>query len=150
LSLPAAGPGAVVTLTQAAGNFCAGPCTGPATEVNNFPGYSNPKFPISLKLVFAEPNGVKALADFGTATLYKQSGTAAGVKIRDCVDNPAWTTKQKQAAALRRTLRLGTQSGIANPSPCVDARSVVALPHNQWQTTFTILYLSGDPRFAKH
>ena len=148
LTLPA-GPGAVVTLTQAAGNFCAGACNGPATEVNNFPGYSNPNFPISLKLVFAEPNGVKALADFITATLYKQSGTSAGVKIRDCVDNPAWTTKQKQAAALRRTLRLGTQSGIANPSPCVDARSVVALPGNKWQTTYTILYLSGDPRFAR-
>jgi uncharacterized repeat protein (TIGR01451 family) len=148
LALPA-GPGAVVMLTQAPGNFCAGACTGPATEVNNFPGYSNPKFPISLTLAYAEPNAAKALADFLTTTVYKQTGTGPGVKIRDCVDNPAWTTKQKQAAALRRTLRLGTQSGIANPSPCVDARSIVSLPNKQWRVTYTVLYLSGDPHFGR-
>ena len=152
LTLPNVGPGATVTLTQAGGAmFCNGPCTGPATSINNFAGYNDPTRPIILKLSYADPNLVAALKDYGTSTMYKQADNQiGGVKISDCLDNPTWTTSQKRAAALRRILRLGTQSGIANPSPCVDARNIVALPHNQWQVTFTILYLSGDPRFAKH
>lgn len=150
LSLPNVGPGATVTLTQATGNFCGGPCVGPATGVNNFDGYTNPHFPISLTLGYAEPSLARSLADFLRSTVYKQPDTqTVGVKIADCLDNPAWTTAQKRAAALRRALRLGTRSGIANPAPCIDARNIVALPHNQWQVTFTILYLSGDPHFAR-
>ena len=150
LSLPNVGPGATVTLTQGTGNFCGGPCVGPATGVNSFPGYNDQNHPISLILAYAEPNLARSVIDFLTATVYKQADNQiAGVKIADCADNPTWTTTQKRAAALRRLLRLGTQSGIANPSPCIDARNIVALPHQQWQVTFTILYLSGDPHFAR-
>ena len=150
LSLPNTGPGATVTLTQGTGNFCAGPCVGPATGVNSFPGYNDPNHPITLTLAYAEPNLLRSLIDFFTSTVYKQADNQiTGVKIGDCADNPTWTTTQKRTAALRRLLRLGTQSGIANPSPCIDARNIVALPNHQWQVTFTILYLSGDPHFAR-
>jgi uncharacterized repeat protein (TIGR01451 family) len=149
LTLPSRGPGATVTLTQGTGDFCGGPCVGPATGVNSFDGYTDPNFPISLTLAYTEPNLARALHDYATSTVYKQAGDQAGVKILDCANDPTWTTAQKRAAALRRLLRLGTHSGIANPSPCIDARSIIALPHRQWQVTFTILYLSGDPHFAR-
>jgi hypothetical protein len=140
------GPGASVTMEQRTGTaFCNGPCVGPATFINDFPGYENPNEPIILDLSFKQPNIVKALVDYATSSVYKTVDGTVGVKVPDCADNPAWTNAQKRAAALRRLLRVGTMSGIANPSPCVDARSITPAPGGGWFVNFRVLYLSGDP-----
>ena len=49
----------------------------------------------------------------------------------------------------RRAQGFGTQSHIANPHPCVDSRSVSQRPDGVWQTTFEILYLSGDGSWGR-
>ena len=99
LTLPPGGPGATVIMTQQFGAaFCNGPCTGPATFINNFPGYNDPNNPINLKLSFLQPNLVKALTDFAKSTVYKTQDNSNGVKVPDCKDDPAWT----DAAEARR------------------------------------------------
>jgi uncharacterized repeat protein (TIGR01451 family) len=155
LSLPTP-PGAFVSLDHVFGaDFCNGTCTGPATFVNNFPGYTDAHHPIDLKLTLRHPNVVAALRDYAFAKGYKliddPSSPAFGtvIVIPDCKDNPSWTPKQKKAAALRRLLRVGTHSGIADPSPCIDGRTITRRRDGVWQTTFEILYLSNDGGFAR-
>jgi uncharacterized repeat protein (TIGR01451 family) len=158
LSLPNTGGGAPVTITQANGaQFCNGPCNGPASSINNFGGYLDPTHPIHLVLTFTDPNVVSALKDFTISTVYKHfdnDPATVGHVVPDCLDNPAWTPAQKAAAKLRRLLRLGTQSGIANPAPCVDSRTITPLTKNlitgPYQVTFTILYLSDDGTYSRH
>jgi uncharacterized repeat protein (TIGR01451 family) len=152
LALPNTGPGATITLTQVptGNNFCDGPCNGTATFISNFPGYSDPTHPIDLKLTFADGSLSAARNDFATSTIYKvRDNQTVGVAVPDCSDNPNWTTAQKQAAANRRLLRVGTQSGIANPSPCVDSRTITKVSDTQYKVTFEILYLSDDGGFAR-
>lgn len=155
LTLPP-GPGAFVTLNHVFGaGFCAGTCTGPATFVNNFAGYNDPNHPINLKLTLRHPNVTAALRDYALAKGYKffddpsspRFGTT--IVIPDCNDNPTWTKAQKKAAALRRLLRVGTHSGIANPSTCIDSRTITRRTDGVWQTTFEILYLSNDGGFGR-
>ena len=50
---------------------------------------------------------------------------------------------------IRRLLRVGTHSGIANPSPCVDSRTITKVSNTQYKVTFEILYLSDDGGFAR-
>jgi uncharacterized repeat protein (TIGR01451 family) len=158
LSLPNTGGGAPVMITQSNGaQFCNGPCTGPASLINNFSGYLDPTKPIHLVLKFTDPNLGSALKDFATSTVYKHfdnDPATVGHVVPDCLDNPAWTPAQKAAARLRRRLRVGTHSGIANPAPCVDARTITPLTQNlisgPYQVTFTILYLSDDGTYSRH
>jgi len=140
-----------VTLNHVFGaNFCAGTCTGPATFINNFTGYLDPHHPIDLKLTLRFPNALAALKDYALAKGYKffddpsspRFGTT--IVIPDCKDDPSWTKAQKKAAAVRRALRLGTHSGIADPNPCIDSRTITRRSDGVWQTTFEILYLSDD------
>jgi hypothetical protein len=155
LSLPTP-PGAFVTLNHVFGaTFCSGTCTGPATFVNNFPGYTDRHHPIDLKLTVSFANRGLAVKDFVSGRGFKliddPSSPAFGsvIPIPDCKDNPSWTRAQKQAAALRRALRLGTHSGIADPSPCIDSRLVRQRADGVWQTTYEILYLSNDGGFGR-
>ncbi len=152
LSLPNTGPGAPVTMTQRpSGNtFCGGPCNGTATFVSDFGGYSDPKHPIDLKLTFADTGVLPTLADYFFSTIYKvRDDATVGVKVPDCKDDPAWTKKQKLEAALRRLLRAGTQSGIANPAPCVNSRTITKVGNNKYNVTFEILFLSDDGGFSR-
>ncbi|HEY5170386.1 MAG TPA: DUF11 domain-containing protein, partial [Acidimicrobiia bacterium] len=153
LALPNTGPGATVTLTQqpTGNNFCNGPCNGTATFISDFPGYSDPVRPIDLKLTFADGSSLAtARNDYATSTIYKvRDNQTVGVPVPDCSDNPSWTPAQKQAAAVRRLLRVGTQSGIANPSPCVDSRTITKVSSTQYKVTFEILFLSDDGGFAR-
>src|SRR5262249_28047946 len=76
--------------------------------------------------------------------------SVTGVEVPDCADNPNWTAAQKAAAAQRRADRLGTQSGIASPSPCVDARSLTALSTTgPYLVKFVVNMLSGDPGIGR-
>ncbi len=90
------------------------------------------------------------LIDYATSTIYKvRDDATVGVAVPDCKDNPAWTPKQKLEAALRRLLRAGTQSGIANPAPCVDSRTIMKGSGNTYKVTFEILFLSDDGGFSR-
>ena len=66
----------------------------------------------------------------------------------------AWTAQQKAAAKVRRAFRVGTQSGIANPAPCVDRRTITALTkdliNGPYQVAFEVLVLSDDGGFSRH
>ncbi len=154
LSLPKTGTGAPVQIQQTNGaNFCAGACTGPASFINDFGGYNDPNNPIQLSLKFTDPTLASALTDYATSTVYKvRDGETVGVVVPDCADNPTWTNAQKFAAAVRRAFRLGTQSGIANPAPCVDARSIAPVGKNlagPYVVTFVVNYLSDDGGYAR-
>jgi uncharacterized repeat protein (TIGR01451 family) len=155
LTLPPSGPGAVVIMNQTTGaKFCAGTCDGPVTQINNFPGYNDPHQPIDLKLTYSAKNYGEALSSLKTAKVYKLIDDPSSPKfgqvivIPDCKDDPSWTAAQKQAAAQRRAQGFGTQSHIADPHPCVDSRSVTQRSDGVWQTTFEVLYLSGDGTFG--
>ena len=152
LTLPNTGPGASITITQQpTGNtFCNGPCNGTATFISDFGGYPDPLHPINLKLTFSDSGLIPALKDYAFSTIYKvRDNQFVGVPVPDCKDNPNWTRAQKLFAALRRLLRLGTQSGIANPAPCVDSRSITRVSNTLYKVTFEILYVSDDGGFAR-
>jgi hypothetical protein len=42
-----------------------------------------------------------------------------------------------------------TTPGIAIPSPCISARTITQPSPNVFKVTFTIVYLSGDPKFGR-
>ena len=150
LSLPPSGPGAVVMLNQVLGaNFCKGPCVGPATFVNAISGYNDPRQPIDLKLTFSHRSQGEAQSDLSTGTVYHRADDGSVSVVPDCKDDPNWTPAQKKAAATRRAKRFGTQSGIANPPPCVDRRFVTKRAGGVWQTTFEMLYLSPGSGWAR-
>lgn len=93
---------------------------------------------------------LSAGAQSGASMIYKiRDDATVGVKVPDCKDDPAWTTKQKFAAALRRLVRAGTQSGIANPAPCVNSRTITRVGKNKHNVTFEILFLSDDGGFSR-
>jgi hypothetical protein len=128
LLLPPSGPGADVIITLKTGlTFCAGlPCRNPQTQINNFPGYNNPNQPITLRLTLSHPTLAAAQNDLNTSKVYK---------LYDDPNDPRFGTVILVPNC--------TQTGIANPSPCVNRRFITQRPPN-WQTTFEILYLSGD------
>ena len=57
--------------------------------------------------------------------------------------------RRRRLPRSRRIARVGTQSGIANPVPCIDARSITIVSKYKYTVTFTVLYLSGDPHLAR-
>jgi hypothetical protein len=155
-SLPATagtgtGNGAAVDITQAPGNFCNGPCTGTTTTISPVNGYTDPTKPVVAVLTYSYTSLVAATNDFLHADIYKfdDATDITGSIVKDCKDNPAWSNAQKAAAALRRIARVGTQSGIANPVPCLDARSITVISKFKYTLSFTVLYLSGDPHLGR-
>jgi hypothetical protein len=102
------GAGVPIEITQGAGTFCAGGCTGPATTISPFDGYTDPAHPITAVLNFLYPddnNGLtQAALDFVSATIYKQDESNVTTTLSNCVT-----------------------PGQANPepnSPCVDGRAI--------------------------
>jgi uncharacterized repeat protein (TIGR01451 family) len=149
VTLPNTGTGAPITVTQAYSDACGGPCPHPDTTVADFPGYDDPNHPVRLVLDYEYPDDiVGAAVAFASANIYKFDFVNPDLLLGDCLDNPAWTASEKAAAAARRAQRLGTQSGIANPSACVDSRTISAAG-NVYTVSFEVLYLSGDPVFKK-
>jgi hypothetical protein len=131
--LPDTGPGAVVMLTQVAGAaFCNGPCDGPATFVNDFPGYDDPQHPIDLTINFSQRNHGQARSDLNHAQVYKLAEDGTSSVVPDC------------GTASHHGKGSGTASGVADPAPCV-ARTFTSGS----QVGFEILYLSGDPGFSR-
>jgi uncharacterized repeat protein (TIGR01451 family) len=133
LTLPNTGTGAPVEITQGAGTFCTGGCTGPATTISPFAGYTDPANPISVVLNFTYPDTnaglTQAALDFNNATIFKNDDSNVTTPLATC-----------------------TTPGHSNPAPCVDGRAIAhqTSPTAAYVTSYTILYLSGDPRFAKH
>ena len=134
LTLPDTGTGAPVIITQGDGTFCDGSCSGPATTISDFAGYSDPTHPIHLTLSYTFPDAPDSLTNAATAfgsTIYKNtdpSNPNVGTPV------PACTT---------------AGSGIAVPHPCVDAHSIVQPSPNSFVVSFEIVYISGDPKFAR-
>jgi uncharacterized repeat protein (TIGR01451 family) len=151
ITLPNTGNGTPVSIIQGSGGFCSGQCSGPVTNLGSMPGYTDPQHPVRLTLTFKDLTYWTAWSDFKTSTIFKRSATGVtGFELPDCADNPAWTAAQKAAAAQRRTDGFGTQSGIANPSPCVDARNVTPLGLNgPYAVSFVVNMLSGDPGIGR-
>ncbi len=134
VTLPDTGDGAPIVITQGDGSFCDGPCDGPATTISDFPGYSDPLHPIRLTLTYTFPDAPDSLTRAATAfgsTIYKNDDPMSpnlGAVV------PACTTPG---------------GGVAIPHPCVDAHSIAQPTFNSFVVTFEIVYLSGDPRFAR-
>ena len=145
------GTGGAVSMTQEPGNFCAGPCSGIATTISPVDGYTDPTKPVVAVLTYSYTSLIAATNDYLHADVYKfdDATEVTGSVVNDCKDNPAWSKAQKAAAALRRIARVGTRSGIANPAPCLDARSINIISKYKYTVTFTVLYLSGDPHLAR-
>jgi uncharacterized repeat protein (TIGR01451 family) len=134
LSLPNTGDGAPVEITQADGTFCDGPCEGPATTISEFGGYDDPNHPIHLTLDYTFPDSPTSLFDAATAfgsQIYKNDDPLhpnTGTVVPLC---------NVQGA------------GVAVPHPCVDGRNIVQTSPNTFVVSFEILYVSGDPKFAR-
>jgi uncharacterized repeat protein (TIGR01451 family) len=135
LELPNTGPGAGVEITQGEGTFCDGPCTGTATTINDFDGYDDPNAPIKVTLEFnfpdTLPDSLTEAANAYGATIYKNTDP----------ENPS------VGSVVPFCDTLG--AGVAIPSPCIDARSISQPTPNNFVVRFTIVYLSGDPKFAR-
>lgn len=133
VTLPPTGPGAPILITQGPGTFCDGPCSGTATTISDFPGYTDPNQPIRLHLVYSFPSSPTSLTDAATAfgsDIYKNDDPNqpnVGTVV------PACTTPA---------------SGVAAPHPCVDTHTITQPTPNAFVVTFDVLYLSGDPKFA--
>ena len=133
LTLPGTGDGAPVVITQGAGTFCDGPCTGTATTISPFAGYSDPNHPILIHLEYTFPDSPTSLTDAATAfgsTIYKNTDP----------DTPDVGSPVPFCSA--------PGGGIAVPHPCVDAHTITQPSPNSFVVTFDVLYLSGDPKFA--
>jgi uncharacterized repeat protein (TIGR01451 family) len=134
LTLPNTGEGAPVIITQDDGTFCNGTCEGPATTISDFAGYSDPSNPISLLLTFTFPDSPTSLTDAADAygsTIYKN----------DDPENPSVGTVVPFCTTLG--------AGVAVPHPCVDGRTITQPTPNSFVVTFTIRYISGDPKFGR-
>jgi uncharacterized repeat protein (TIGR01451 family) len=134
LSLPNTGNGAPVEITQGDGSFCSGSCEGPATTISEFAGYSDPNQPISLLLTYQFPDAPDSLTNAAAAygsTIYKN----------DDPGNPTVGTVVPFCSTFG--------AGVAVPHPCVDARTITQPTPNSFVVTFTIKYVSGDPKFAR-
>jgi uncharacterized repeat protein (TIGR01451 family) len=135
LTLPNTGDGAPVEITQGPGTFCNGTCVGPATTISEFEGYDDPTQPIKLVLTYTFPStlddALTDAADAYAATIYKTDEFTpnSGTVVPFCTAFP--------------------NGGNAIPHPCVDARTIDDPTPGNYVVTFTILYISGDPRFAK-
>jgi uncharacterized repeat protein (TIGR01451 family) len=134
VELPNTGDGAPVEITQGAGTFCAGPCTGTTTTVNPFPGYDDPANPIVWTMTYtfnpgdpeSTPDSLTAAAAAYNSTIYKHLDTDppnVGTVIPDCPPTPR----------------------VAADYACLSGRAITQPTPNHFVVSFTILYLSGDP-----
>ena len=111
ITLPDTGDGAPIVITQGDGTFCDGPCTGPATTISDFDGYSDPLHPIHLTLTYEFPDSPTSLTDAATAfgaTIYKNDdpfSPAVGAPVPDCA---------RPAAASRPRIRVSTATPSRN------------------------------------
>jgi uncharacterized repeat protein (TIGR01451 family) len=134
VTLPDTGDGAPIVITQGAGTFCDGPCSGTATTIAPFPGYTDPNHPIHALLVYNFSGSPTSLTDAATAygaTIYKNNDPLhpnVGSPVPFC-NTPG--------------------SGVADPSPCVNAHTITQPTFGSFVVTFDIVYLSGDPSFAR-
>jgi uncharacterized repeat protein (TIGR01451 family) len=126
LALPPSGPGANVTINVVnVGTFCNTPNPGIATFINSIQGYNDATQPIDLKLTLSHSTLAAAQNDLNNFVLY-HCGNGVITVVPNC-----------------------SQSGIANPAPCITRRFVTQRPPN-WQTTFEILFLSPGSGWLRH
>jgi uncharacterized repeat protein (TIGR01451 family) len=124
--------GVPIEITQGTGTFCNGPCSGPATTISPFDGFTDPANPIKVVLNYSYPDTnaglTQAALDFNNSIIFKDDGTTV-TPLTTC-----------------------TTPGNSNPGACVDGRDIsrVESPTPGYVTTYTVLYLSGDPRFARN
>lgn len=129
VSLPNTSTGAPVLINQsmAPASFCGGPCAGPVTSVEPFPGYSNPAAPVSLRVVWnflpgdpqSVPDPLTAAAIAFNKPLYVQDS-----------GNPLVGALVPPCAA----------PGIANPNPCYNSHTITEPVHGSFAVTFVVLY----------
>ena len=154
-SLPNNGPGVPMTLlaeNDTTMTFCGGQrCSGKTAFVSPFVGYNDPNSPAHVKITW--DRSVAGRSIFSNLYVQKAPGGPI-VAVPDCAMRPRYDRFHHEVRgwftwflSYLRYLhsRLGPHSGIANPSPCVDARSV----DRNGDVTFEILLLSGDPKFAR-
>jgi hypothetical protein len=98
---------------------------GPATFINPISGYNNPNQPIDLKLTLSHSTLAAAQTDLNNSVVYHRADNGVVTIVPNC-----------------------TQSGIANPAPCVTRRFITQRPPN-WQTTFEILFLSPGSTWGR-
>ena len=106
----------------------------PATTISDFPGYDDPNHPIRLRLTFTfngEGDNLTAAADAYGSTIYKNNDPM----------NPTVGTVVPFCSTVG--------AGVAVPHPCIDAHTISQPTFNSFVVTFDILYLSGDPTFAR-
>jgi Bacterial Ig-like domain (group 1) len=144
-TLPNTGVGDPVTLAAnpPPANFCGNQsCRGSVVDLSNFAGYTNPLLAPDLELRFD-----KSINHGLTAKLFVQK-TPGGpiVAIPYCGPRPGWTKSQKKFSKLIQALGFGPHSGYANPSPCIDAKSIAP----DGDLIIDVLVLSGDPRIGYH
>jgi uncharacterized repeat protein (TIGR01451 family) len=145
LTLPNTGPGAVVTLTAVP---CAsGVCNGKTVTFNSFPGYDDPAHPFKLTQTWD-----KTVAGNGyLSQLYVQKeGQTTFSVVAPCQPAPQlekvwngkkWIWRIKRFIVTLASWLVGGHTGYANPSPCVDAKTVLS----NGDVRFETLFLSGDP-----
>ena len=154
-SLPNSGPGTPISLlaeNDATLAFCGGRrCSGKTAFVSPFAGYNDPQQPASLKITW--DRSVAGRGIFSTLYVQKAEGGPV-VTVPDCAAPPRFDRHHHELRGwwswlfwFLRHLRshLGPHSGVASPSPCVNARSV----DRHGDVTFEVLLLSGDPKFAR-
>ncbi len=154
-TLPNSGPGAPISLlaeNPPSLTFCGGRrCSGKTAFVSPFTGYDNPLQPPKLKITWDRTVAGRGIF----STLYVQkSPDGPNVPVPDCAAPPRFDRHHHELSSWRFWWfwwlhhlrdRLGPHSGIANPSPCVNARSV----DRHGDVTFEVLLLSGDPKFSR-
>jgi uncharacterized repeat protein (TIGR01451 family) len=153
-TLPNSGPGAPIDLLAESSplTFCGGQaCSGKTAFVSPFVGYDNPNAPAKVKITWD-----KTVAGRGIfSKLYVQKAPDGPiVQVPECAPRPRYDSRHREIRGwfswfiwwlLHLRSGFGPHSGIANPSPCVDARSV----DRHGDVTFEILLLSGDPKFGR-
>ncbi len=154
-TLPGSGPGAPSSLlaeNDATLAFCGGQrCSGKTAFVSPFTGYNDPMQPASLKITWDRT--VSGRGIFSQLYVQKAPGGPV-VTVPDCAARPRFDSRHHEYHGWLSWLiwwllhlhdHFGPHSGVANPSPCVNARSV----DRNGDVTFQVLLLSGDPKFGR-
>ena len=154
-TLPNSGPGAPISLlaeNDATLRFCGGArCSGKTAFVSPFAGYNDPNQPASLKITWDRTVAGRGI--FSKLYVQKAPGGPV-VTVPDCAARPRFDSHHRELHGwwgwfiwwlLHLHDHFGPHSGIASPSPCVNARSI----DRTGDVTFEVLLLSGDPKFAR-
>ncbi len=153
-TLPNTGPGAPISLlaeNDSTLSFCGGQrCSGKTAFVSPFAGYEDPMNPAKVAITWDRTVAGRGL--FSKLYVQKADGGPI-VVVPDCAPRPRFDRHHHEYRGwwswwlwfLHRDSLLGPHSGVADPSPCVDARSV----DRHGDVRFEILLLSGDPKFGR-